>query len=67
MHVSYKPLWKLLIDIDMTNRELREKAQISSSTFQKLKNNKNVTTEVLVRICSTLNCDFSDIMECVKG
>lgn len=66
MKVSYKPLWKLLIDRDIKQKDLRVEAKISSSTFHKLKNNENVTTDTLLRICSILDCDFSDIMECVK-
>ncbi len=43
-----------------------DKAQISKSTFYKIKNGQNVTTDVLLRICNTLNCDISDIVECEK-
>ncbi|MGH2324712.1 helix-turn-helix domain-containing protein [Streptococcus uberis] len=67
MKVSYKRLWKLLIDKELKNRDLIRMAHISSSTFYKLKHNENITTDVLVRICETLNCDFSDIMSCEEG
>lgn len=66
MKFSYKPLWKLLIDKDMTNKELMDKANISKSTFYKLRNDKNVTTDVLLRICKELNCNISNIMEYVE-
>lgn len=66
MKFSYKPLWKLLIDKDMTNKELMERANISKSTLHKLRNDKNVTTDVLLRICTELKCDVSNIMECVE-
>lgn len=66
MKFSYKPLWKLLIDKDMTNKELMERANISKSTLYKIRNDKNVTTDVLLRICIELNCDISNIMECVE-
>lgn len=66
MKFSYKPLWKLLIDKDMTNKELMNKANISKSTFYKLRNDKNVTTDVLLRICKELNCNISNIMEYVE-
>ena len=66
MKFSYKPLWKLLIDKDMNNRQLMEKANISRSTLYKLRNDKNVTTDVLLRICNELSCDISEIMECVE-
>ena len=63
---SYKNLFKKLIDLDMTNNELMEKSNVSKSTFYKIKNGQNVTTDVLLRICNTLDCDISDIVECEK-
>ena len=66
MKFSYKKLFKKLIDLEMKSTELMDKAQISKSTFYKIKNGQNVTTDVLLRICNTLNCDISDVMECVK-
>lgn len=65
MAVSYKKLWKLLIDRDMKKKDLAEKANISSYTLNKLNKGNNVTTDVLVRICKALNCSFDDIMEVV--
>ena len=65
--LSYKKLFKKLIDVEMKNFELMEKANISKSTFYKLKNNENVTTEILLRICSVLECDISEIVECVEA
>jgi DNA-binding Xre family transcriptional regulator len=64
--LSYKKLFKMLIDIDMKNTELMEKARISKSTFYKMKNGENITTDVLLRVCDVLKCDVSDIMECVE-
>lgn len=66
MYFSYNKLWKLLIDRGMNKSQLREKSGISSSSIAKLGKNKNVTTEVLLKICKALNCDISDIMEIVK-
>ena len=63
MAVSYKKLWKLLIDKDMKKKDLREAAGISTSSMAKLGKNENVTTDVLVKICKALNCDISDIMQ----
>ena len=63
---SYKNLFKKLIDLDMTNNELMQKANVSKSTFYKIKNGQNVTTDVLLRICNTLDCDISEIVECEK-
>lgn len=64
--LSYKKLFKKLIDIEMKNTELMEKAKVSKSTFYKIKNGENVTTDVLLRICDVLECDISDIVECVE-
>ncbi|MDU2709524.1 MAG: helix-turn-helix transcriptional regulator [Finegoldia magna] len=64
--LSYNKLWKLLIDKGWTKTKLKEEAKISSSTMAKLTNGGNVTTEILVKICSTLDCDISDITEIVK-
>ena len=61
--VSYKRLFKKLIDLDMTNNELMEKAKVSKSTFYKMKNGQNVTTDVLLRICNALNCNIEEIVE----
>ena len=52
---SYKRLFKKLIDLDMTNNELMEKSKVSKSTFYKIKNGQNVTTDVLLRICNALD------------
>ena len=64
--LSYKKLFKKLIDIDMQHNELMEKANVSRSTFYKLKNGEYVNTETLLRICNALECDISEIMECVE-
>lgn len=50
----------------MKNTELMEKAKVSKSTFYKIKNGENVTTDVLLRICNVLECDISEIVECVN-
>ena len=63
MGVSYKKLWKLLIDRDLKKKDLCAMAHISSASFTKMKNNGTVTTDVLSKICNALDCDFSDIME----
>lgn len=63
MSISYKKLWKLLIDKDLKKKELREAANISQTTMSKLLHNENVTTDILVRICDALHCDIGDIVE----
>ena len=63
MKMSYKKLWKLLIDRDMKKSHLRKTARISSSSLAKLGKDENVTTDVLLRICEALDCSINDIME----
>lgn len=66
MSISYNKLWKKLIDNGMTKTELRLKADIGTSTLAKLGKNEQVSMDVLLRICKTLDCDISDIMELTK-
>lgn len=66
MSVSYKKLWKLLIDKDMTKIELKDAAGISTGTLAKLGKNENVTTDVLVKVCKALDCDIADIVEIIR-
>ena len=63
MHISYKKLWKLLIDRDLKKKDLCEMAGISSASMAKLGKNENINTSIIVRICEALQCDTSDIME----
>ncbi len=63
MAVLYKKLWTIPIDRGMTKTQLRKDAGINTGALAKLDKNENVNTEVLVKICSTLHCDISDIME----
>jgi len=65
MRISYKRLWKLLIDKDMKKSDLRKAAGISSSSLAKLGKGENVTTNVLLRICNTLGCNLNEIVETV--
>ena len=62
MVISYKKLWKLLIDKDMKKKDLQTLSGISSATITKLGRNENVNTEILQKICIALQCDISDIM-----
>ena len=63
MSVSYKRLWKLLIDKDMKKVELESSAGISHYAINKLNHNKNVNVDVLAKICTALNCTMDEIME----
>ena len=66
MAVSYKKLWKLLIEKDMKKTDLRIKAGISTGALAKLGKNENVNTEILGKICKALECGVDDIMEFVE-
>ena len=63
MAISYKKLWKLLIDRDMKKKDLVALSGISQSSVTKMGKNENVNTDVLVRICRALKCDIGDIAE----
>ena len=65
MAVSYKRLWKLLIDRDMKKKDLCAKAGINSASITKVGKNGHVTTEILLKICTALDCKIEDIMEIV--
>ena len=65
MAVSYKKLWKLLIDKDIKKKDLCAKAGISPATITKMGKGGHVTTEVLLKICIALDCSANDIMEIV--
>ena len=65
MVVSYKRLWKLLIDKDMKKKDLVKVAHISTYTINKLNRGDNVNTDTLVKICSALQCSIEDIMEVI--
>lgn len=66
MAVSYKRLWKLLIDKDLKKRDLSKLAGISNASITKMGKNGCVTTDVLNKICIALDCNIEDIMEIVK-
>ena len=66
VYIDYSKLWKLLIDKNMTKTDLCEITGISSRVLAKLSKNETVTTDTVARICEALECDVSDIMECVS-
>ena len=65
MKISYKRLWKLLIDRDMMKKDLAEQAGVSTASIAKLGRNENVNTDILLKICVALKCEISDILEIV--
>jgi len=60
--ISYDPLWKLLIDKNMTKTDLREKVGFSTNTLSKLSKNESVTLSILEKICLSLDCKIEDIV-----
>ena len=67
MTVSYKKLWKILIDRDMRKEDLRIAAGLTTTTIAKLGKNETVHLDIILKICKVLDCDINDIMEIVKG
>lgn len=65
MAVCYKKLWKLLIDKDLLKKDLRAMTGVSTTTMSRLSKDENVSTEILSKICTVLNCDIGDIIEYV--
>lgn len=65
MKVNYNKLWKLLIDLNMSKSQLREKAGVTTNVIAKMGKNDNVSTEALCKICKALDCRLDDIMELV--
>ena len=60
---TYKPLWKLLIDKEMSKKQLMEETNISKSTMDKMGRNEKVSMEILDRLCTYFSCDISSIIE----
>ncbi len=65
MAVSYKRLWKLLIDKDMKKKDLEDKAKISHYTVNKMNRGDNITTDIIQKICLALECTPDEIMEII--
>lgn len=66
MKISYKKLWVLLIEKDITKPQLRRDLGLATGTMSKLNKNEEVAMSVILRICEYLNCDIGDICEAVK-
>lgn len=66
MQITYKKLWKLLIDRDMSKQQLKEITGVSSASIAKLGKGENITTDVLLKICEALDCRVEDILETVR-
>lgn len=66
MQVCYNKLWKILIDKNMTKTQLIQSAKITTNAMAKLGKNEDVRVEVLVKICSVLDCKIDDIMDIIQ-
>ena len=66
MRVTYKKLWKLLIDRNLTSSDIRKQTELSSCTMSKLRHDEPVSITVLLKIATILNCDISDLCEFQK-
>jgi len=65
MKVSYKKLWKLLIDNDMKKKDLQAAAKLSWASVTKFSKGETVSMEVLMKVCKALECDIGDVMELI--
>lgn len=61
--LSYKPLWRILVEKEMSKSDLRKRAGISPNTMTKMRKNEEVAMSVLNKICATLNISYGDIVE----
>jgi len=66
MALSYKKLWKLLIDRDMKRKDLYAIARVSTANLAKMSRGESVAASILDRICLSLNCDISNVVEVVS-
>lgn len=65
MVISYKKLWKLLIDMDLKKKDLVKKAGISQSSVAKMSRGETISMDILLKICEAFDCDISDLVEAV--
>ncbi len=65
--ISYKPLWKLLIDKDLSKKELASVAGVSQSSVAKMSRGETISMDVILRICTALDCDIGDICEAIPA
>lgn len=63
MRISYNKLWKMLIDKEMNKNDLKEATGLSAASIAKLGKGANITTDVILKICETMDCELEDIME----
>ena len=66
MRISYKPLWHTLLDRGMMKKDLMEQAGFTTNIIANMGKDKHINMETLIRICETLDCDISDVIELVR-
>ncbi len=66
MAFSYKPLWKLLIDLELTKKQLMQETGISKSTMDKMARGELVSMDIIDRLCNHFGCDVSCVIEHIK-
>ena len=66
LRISYNKLWKMLIDKNMNKQDLKNATGISSASIAKLGKGENITTDILLKICESLDCKLEDIMETIN-
>ena len=65
MKVSYKPLWKTLIDKKMSKKDLRHRAHLTANRIANMGEGEHISMQTLIKICETLNCDIADVIALV--
>ena len=65
--ISYKKLWKLLIDKDLKKKDLAAVAEVSQSSIAKMSRGETISMDVLLKICSALDCDIGDVCEAIPA
>ena len=66
MKVSYKKLWVMLAEREISKAELRKQAGLSSATFTKLRKNQEVTLSVVLKIADVLDCNAGDMIDFIR-
>ena len=66
MGISYKKLWKLLIDKDMTKMDLRRATGVSTATIARMSKDEPVSMEVLMKVCKVLHCNVGDVVDVIN-
>lgn len=63
MHISYKPLWRTLLEQGMSKEDLRRKANLTTNAIANMGKDQNVSLSTIVKVCEALNCNISSVIE----